>query len=31
MFHLGNAWEEGDEIVLIGPRQDRFAERIKRD
>merc|ERR1719361_1989368 len=24
VFHMANAWEEGDEIVLVGPRQDRF-------
>merc|ERR1712083_1270320 len=24
VFHMGNAWEEGEEVVLVGPRQDRF-------
>jgi len=24
VFHMANAWEDDDEIVLIGPRMDRF-------
>ena len=25
VFHMANAWEEGEEIVLVGPRQDKFV------